>query len=160
MDKELSNADFVGCSECASVLKSVAMTRNLECFCDVKGLRHLAQGWSPFLHTFFFSVGELIVTLEDMVNTFLLPMFGDKSPFNIQLSAEDLVVEGKLFTHFGGRTTSLEGKPSRMGRWVKTVSREEKSVRQAGFIVLWLSNFLFGEFPEYRVKSIVFPLAI
>ena len=91
---------------------------------------------------------------------FLLPMFGDKSPFNIQLSTEDLVVEGKLFTHFGGRTASLRGKPARMGRWVKTVFGEEKSVRQAGFIALWLSNFLFGEFPRYRVKSAFFPLAI
>ena len=42
MDKELSNADFVGCSECVGVLKSVAMTKNLECFRDVKALRHLA----------------------------------------------------------------------------------------------------------------------
>ena len=91
---------------------------------------------------------------------FLLPMFRDKSPFNIQLSTEDLVVEGKLFTHFGGRTASLRGKPARMGRWVKTVFGEEKSVRQAGFIALWLSNILFGEFPRYRVKSAFFPLAI
>ena len=42
VDKELSNADFVGCLECVGVLKSVAMTKNLECFRDVKALRHLA----------------------------------------------------------------------------------------------------------------------
>ena len=47
---------------------------------------------------------------------FLLPMFGDKSPFNIQLFAEDLMVKGKLFTHFGGRTASLGSKLARMGR--------------------------------------------
>ena len=116
MDKKLSNVDFVRCLECAGVLKSIAMTRNLDSFRDVKGLRHLARGWSPSLHTFFFSVDELIVTLEDMVNTFLFPIFGDKSPFNIQLFAEDLMVKGKLFTHFGGRTASLGGKLARMGR--------------------------------------------
>lgn len=83
VDKELSDADFVGCLECVGVLKSVARTRNLEGFHDVKGLRHLVRHWSPSLHTFFFSRGELIVTLEDVVNTFLLPMFGNESPFNI-----------------------------------------------------------------------------
>ena len=83
MDKELSDADFVGCLERANILKLVAMTRNIEGFCDVNGLRHLVQRWFPFLHTFFFSVGELPVTLEDVVNTFLLLMFGNKSPLNI-----------------------------------------------------------------------------
>ena len=160
MDKELSDADFVGCLERAGILKSVVMTKNLEGFCDVKGLRHLVRRWSPSFHTFFFSVGELIVTLEDVENTFLLPMFGNKSPFNIQLSVEDLVVEEKLFKHFSGRTTSLGGRLARMVRWFKVLSKEEKSMRQVGFIVLWLSKFLFGEFPRYGIKFAFFPLAI
>ena len=42
---------------------------------------------------FFLSMGELTITLEDVVNNFLLPVFGDESPFDIQLSAEDLIVE-------------------------------------------------------------------
>ena len=105
------------------------MTMNLEGFHDVKGLKHLVRRWSPSFHTFFFSVGERIVTLEAMVNTFLLLMFGNESPFNIQFSVGDLVVEEKLFMHFGGRTASLGGKPARMGRWVKALFREEKSVR-------------------------------
>ena len=61
VEKELSDADFVGFLECAGVLKSVVMTRNLEGFRDIKGLRHLVRRWSPFLHTFFFSMGELII---------------------------------------------------------------------------------------------------
>ena len=129
VDKELSDADFVGYLECAGILKSITMTRNLEGFRDVKGLKHLVRRWSPSFHTFFFSVGERIVTLEAMVNTFLLLMFGNESPFNIQFSVGDLVVEEKLFMHFGGRTASLGGKPARMGRWVKALFREEKSVR-------------------------------
>ena len=48
-----------------------------------------------------------------------------------------------------------------MGKWVMNLLREkDKAVRWAGFLVLWLSKFLFSEFPEYEVKSIFFPLAI
>ena len=62
-------------------------------FKDAKGLRYLVCCWFPFLHTFFFFVGELTITLEDVVNNFLLLVFGDESPFDIQLSAEDLTVK-------------------------------------------------------------------
>ena len=79
--------------EQASILKSVAITRNLEGFRDAKGLRHMVRRWSPSLHTFFFFVGELTITLEDVVNNLLLPVFGDKSPFNIWLSAEDITID-------------------------------------------------------------------
>ena len=121
VDKELSDAEFVGRLERAGILKAVAISRNLEGFRDAKGLRHLVRRWCPSLHTFFFSVGELTITLEDVVNNFLLPVFGDESPFDINLSEEDLVVEDKLFGHFGGRATSPGGKPARMGRWVMLV---------------------------------------
>lgn len=41
------------------------------------------------------------------------------------------------------------------------LSREkDKAIRQAGFLVLWLSKFLFSEFPGYGIKSIFFPFAI
>ena len=86
-----------------------------------------------------------------MVNTFLLPMFGDENPFNIQLSAEDLMVKKKLLKHFGGHIASPNGKPARIGRWVKALSDKEKSVRQVGFITLWLSKFPFSKFPRYRI---------
>lgn len=46
------------------------------------------------------------------------------------------------------------------GRWVKALSKEDKLVRQARFIALWLSKFLFGELLGYGVKSAFFPLAI
>lgn len=105
-------------------------------------------------------MGELTISLEDVVNTFLLPMFRDESPFNIQLLMEDLVVEKKLFKHFGGRIASPGGKPTRMRRWVKELSDEGKSVRQAEFTALWLSKFLFGEFLGYGIKSAFFPLVI
>ena len=81
MDKELSNEEFVGRLERASILKAVAISRNLEEFRDAKGLRHLVCRWCPALHTFLFSFGELTITLEDVVNNFLLPMLEDENPF-------------------------------------------------------------------------------
>ena len=125
MDRELSDEEFVGHLNRARILKAVAISRNLEGFRDAKGLRHLVRCWCPSFHTFFFSVGELTITLEDVVNNFLLPVFGNENRFDISLSEEDLEVENKLFSHFGGRTASPGGKPARMGRWVMTLSREK-----------------------------------
>ena len=161
VDKELFDREFFSCLERIGILKSVAIFRNFEGFRDTKGLRHLVCRWCPSFHTFFFSVGELTITLEDVVNNFLLPMFGDENPFEISLSSEDLEIKNKLFSHFGGRITSSGGKLARMGKWVMTLSQEKnKAVRQAGFLTLWLSKFLFNEFPGYGIKSIFFPLAI
>ena len=97
VDKDLSDGEFVDCLECAGILKSVAISRNLEGFKDAKGLRHLVRRWCPFLHTFFFFMGELIITLEDVINNFLLPVFSDENPFNISLSNEDFKIEDKFF---------------------------------------------------------------
>ena len=161
MDKELSDGGFANCLEHIGILKSMAISNNLEGFRDAKGLRHLVHRWSPSLHTFFFSVGELTITLEDVVNNFLLPVFGDENPFDIQLSAKDIKVEEWLFKHFGGRTTSSKGKLARIGKWVVTFSQEkEKSIKQARFLALWLSKILFSEFLGYGIKSTFFPLAI
>ena len=109
---------------------SMAISRNLEGFRASKGLKHLVPCWSPSWHMFFFSIGELTITLEDVVNNFLLLVFGDKSPFDIQLSVEVLTVEDRLFKHFGGHTVSFGGKPAKMGKWVAILSKEkDKSVR-------------------------------
>ena len=108
---ELSDEEFVSRLEHAGVLKAMVISRNLEGFRDTKGLRHLVHRWCPSLHTFFFSVGELMIILEDVINNFLLSVFGDENPFE-----KDLKVEDKLFSHFGGRTASPGGKPARMGR--------------------------------------------
>ena len=70
------------------------------------------------------------------------------------------MVKEKLFKHFSRRTASPSGRSARMVRWFKVLSKEEKLMRQVGFITLWLSKFLFGEFPRYGIKSAFFPLAI
>ena len=112
MDREVPDEEFVGRLEHAEILKAVAISRNLEGFRDAKGLKHLVCRWCHSLHTFFFSVRELTITLEDVINNFLLPVFGDENPFDISLFDEDLKVEDKLFSHFGGRAASPGGKPA------------------------------------------------
>ena len=135
MDKELFDEEFVGRLEHAGILKAVAISRNLEGFRDANGLRHLVRRWCPALHPFLFSFGELTVTLEDVVNNFLLPVLGDENPFDINLSDEDLKVEETLFTHFGRCTASPGGKPARIDRWVMSLSCEkDKEVRRVGFL--------------------------
>ena len=147
--------EFVNCLECAEILKSIAISKNLEGFRDAKGLRHLVCRWSPSLHTFFFFVYEFTITLEDVVNNFLLLVFGDKNPFDIHL----LKVKDRLFNLFGGRIASFRGKPARMGKWVATLSqKKDKMVRRARFLTPWLSKFLFNDFPKYGIKSTFFPL--
>ena len=161
MDKKLSDEEFVGRLERTDILKAVAISRNLEGFKDAKGLRHLVRRWCPVLHTFLFSFGELTITLEDVVNNFLLPVLGNENPFDINLFDEDLKVEEKLFTHFSGCTASSGGKLARTGQWVMSLSHEkDKEVRWAGFLAFWLSKFLFNEFPRYGIKSALFLLAI
>ena len=135
VDKELFDEEFVGRLEHADILKAVAISRNLEGSRNVKGLRHLVRCWCLALHTFLFSFSELTVTLEDVVNNFLLLVLGDENPFDINLADEDLKVEEKLFTHFGGHIASSGGKPAKMGRWVMNLSRKkDKEVRRARFL--------------------------
>jgi len=122
VDKELFDGEFASCLEHAEILKLVAISRTLEGFRDAKGFRHLVRHWCPSLHTFFFSVGELTITWVDVVNNFLLLVFSDENPFDISLSSEDLEIEEKLFSHFGGHTASSGGKPTRMGKWAMTLS--------------------------------------
>ena len=127
MDRELFYGELVGCLKCAGILKAVAISRNLEGFRDAEGLRHLVRCWCPSLHTFFFSVGELIITLVDVVNNFLISVFGDKNPFDISLSNKDLKVEDKLFSHFSERTASpvsQDPQPMQTLSPTKTVSLE------------------------------------
>ncbi|KAL0012618.1 hypothetical protein SO802_007726 [Lithocarpus litseifolius] len=64
-----------------------------------------------------------------MVKNFLLPVFGDENPFDIQLSIEDLKVKEQLFKNFGGRTTSSGGKPARMAIKLDRGTRNLKYVK-------------------------------
>ena len=130
MGKELSNGKFVSCLERPEILKSMAIFRNLKCFKDTKGLKHLVHHWCPFLHTFFFLVGELTITLEDVVNNFLLPVFGDENPFDMAFPARILKLKTNFSVTLADVPLLLRGKPARIGKWVMNLSREkDKAVR-------------------------------
>ena len=40
------------------------------------------------------------------------------------------------------------------------LQEKDKTIKRARFLALWLSKFLFSEYPGYRVKSVFFPLTI
>ena len=59
-------------------------------------LRHLVRLWCTTTHTFFFSYGELIVTLKDVANQLLLPILNDTNPAVPELSPEEKAIEAEL----------------------------------------------------------------
>ena len=77
VDSELSDAGFMGLLQRVGVLKAIVSSRCLSNFRDLFNLRHLVRWWCTTTQTFFFSYGEVIVTLEDVANPLLLPILGD-----------------------------------------------------------------------------------
>ena len=68
---------FMGLLQRVGVLKAIVSSRCLSNFRDLYNLRHLVCRWCATTYTFFFSCGELTVTLEDVANQLLLPILGD-----------------------------------------------------------------------------------
>ena len=68
VDNELSDTDFMGLLQQAGVLKAIISSCCLSNFQDLFNLRHLVRRWCTTTHTFFFSYGEVTVTLEDVAN--------------------------------------------------------------------------------------------
>ena len=68
MDNELSNIGFMGLLQRANVLKAIVSSCCLSNFRDLFNLCHLVCRWCNTTYTFFFSCGEVIVTLEDVAN--------------------------------------------------------------------------------------------
>ena len=77
MDNELSDTGFIRLLQRAGDLKAIISSRCLSNFQDLFNLCHLALQWCTTTHTFFFSCGEVTVTLEDVANQLLLPILGD-----------------------------------------------------------------------------------
>ena len=65
-------------------------------FRDTEPLREVLRRWCPSTHTFFFSWGELIPTLEDIANHWILPVLGEHSFSHIKLSAEEEKIAAAL----------------------------------------------------------------
>jgi hypothetical protein len=74
VDRELAERGFCDQLGQAGVLRSILISRSSNMFRDAEALRQLVRRWCPSSHTFFFAHGELIVTLEDIENHWLLPI--------------------------------------------------------------------------------------
>ena len=103
-------------------------------------------------HIFFFSCGELTVTLEDVANQLLLPIHGDANPTALEFSLEEEATEAKLRKRMPGNT--------KLSYWVSSSSKFSVTARCAAFIAFWLCKFVFRSHPHYTIKPLYFRLAI
>ena len=96
VDNKLSDTDFMGLLQQAGVLKAIISSCCLSNFRYLFNLRHLVRRWCTTTHTFFFSCGEVIVTLENVANQLVLPILGDIDLATFELSLEEEAVEVEL----------------------------------------------------------------
>nr|POE81435.1 hypothetical protein CFP56_05934 [Quercus suber] len=103
-------------------------------------------------HTFFFSCGELTVTLEDKANQLLLPILGDTDLATIELSSKEEAIEAELRKRMVGN--------AKLSYWVSSSSKFSVTAHRVAFVAFWLFKFVFGSHPHYAVKPLYFHLAI
>ena len=152
VDSELSDTSFMGLLQRAGVLKAIILSRSLSNFRDFHNLRHLVRRWCSTTHTFFFSCGELTVTLKDVANQLLLPILGDVDPATIELSREEEAIKVEL--------KKKMTRNAKLSYWVSSSSKFSVVARHAAFVAFWLCKFVFRSYPYYAIKSLYFPLAI
>ena len=152
VDSELSDTGFMGLLQRAGVLKAIASSRCLSNFRELYNLRHLVRRWCTTTHTFFFSCGELTVTLEDVANQLLLPILGDADPATLEFSPEEEAIEVELRKRMAGN--------AKLSYWVSSSSKFSVSVCRVAFVAFWLCKFVFGSHPHYAIKPLYFRLAI
>uniref|UniRef100_A0A2N9GHN1 Aminotransferase-like plant mobile domain-containing protein n=1 Tax=Fagus sylvatica TaxID=28930 RepID=A0A2N9GHN1_FAGSY len=111
----------------------------------------ILRRWCTSTHTFFFSWGELTITLEDVENHWLLPVLGDMDPFAVEMSEEETLVEQALMARAS----------TRINAWsVYFAKGTEPAIRRAAFVAYWLCKCLFGDAPYYSMKPLYFRLAV
>ena len=140
VDNELSDTGFMGLLQQAGVLKAIVSSHCL------------VRRWCTTTHTFFFSCGELTVTLEDVANQLLLPILGDANPATLELSPEEEAIEAELKK----RMT----RNAKLSYWVSSSSKFSMTARRAAFVAFWLCKFVFESHPHYAIKPLYFRLAI
>uniref|UniRef100_A0A2N9IRR4 Aminotransferase-like plant mobile domain-containing protein n=1 Tax=Fagus sylvatica TaxID=28930 RepID=A0A2N9IRR4_FAGSY len=129
VDREILDFDFWDSLVDAGVHWSILIFRSCNMFRDTESLRELLRRWCPSTHTFFFSWGELTPTLEDVANHWMLPILGEHSLSNIQLSAAEEETAAVLKKQ---SSTRLSGWPSFF------VHNKDAPVRRAAFVLYWL----------------------
>ena len=152
MDRELSDTGFLGFIQWTGVLKAIVSSRCLSNYRDLFNLHHLARWWCTTTYTFFFSYGEVTVTLEDVANQLLLPILGDVDLATLELSPEEKAVEAELKRRMSGN--------AKLSYWVSSSSKFFVATCRVAFIAFWLCKFIFGSHPHYAVKPLYFRLAI
>lgn len=65
MNKELFDVGFMEALQQASVLKAIVSSWCFSNYRDLFNLRHLLYWWCSATYTFFFSCGEVTVTMRD-----------------------------------------------------------------------------------------------
>ena len=83
---------------------------------------------SIYIH-FFFSYGELIVTLEDMANQLLLPILGDADRTALEFSPEEETIEAELKKRMIVNT--------KLSYWVSSSSKFSMSAHCTAFVAFW-----------------------
>ena len=96
VDNELSDTGFMGLLQWVGVLKAIVLSHCLSNYRDLYNFCHLVHRWWTTTHTFFFSCGELTVTLEDVANHLLLPILSNADLAIIELSLEEEAIEAEL----------------------------------------------------------------
>ena len=144
VDNKLSDTGFMGLLQRAGVLKAIISSRYLSNFWDLFNLRHLVRQWCTTTHAFFFSCGEVTVTLENVANQLLLPILGDIDLATLELSLKEEAMEAELKKRMSGN--------AKLSYWISSSSKFSVFACCAVFVVFWLCKFVFGSHPHYTVK--------
>ena len=142
----------MGLLQRAGVLKAIVSCHCLSNFRDFYNLQHLVRRWCTTTHPFFFSCGELTVTLKDVANQLLLPILGDVDPTTLEFSPEEEAIEAKL------RKRMAEN--AKLSYWVSSSSKFSVATRRTAFVAFWLCKFVFRSHPHYAIKPLYLRLAI
>ena len=127
VDNKLSDTGFMGLLQRAGVLKAIISSRYLSNFRYLFNLRHLVLWWCTTTHTFFFSCGEVTVTLENVANQLVLPILGNIDLATLELSLEEEAVEVELKKRISEN--------AKLSYWVSSSSKFSMSARRAAFVV-------------------------
>ena len=142
----------MGLLQRTGVLKAIVSSRCLSNFRDLYNFHHLVQRWCTTTHTFFFSYGELTVTLENVANQLLLPILGDINLATLEFSPEEEAIKAELKKRMTGN--------AKLSYWVSSSSKFSVVALHAAFVAFWLCKFVFRSHPHYAIKPLYFHLAI
>uniref|UniRef100_A0A2N9IES6 Aminotransferase-like plant mobile domain-containing protein n=1 Tax=Fagus sylvatica TaxID=28930 RepID=A0A2N9IES6_FAGSY len=133
---EFMDVEFCALLERAGVAEAILLSRSCNMYRNTEALRQILRRWCASTHTFFFSWGELTITLEDVENHWLLPVLGDMDPFAVEMSEEETVVEQALMARAS----------TRINAWsVYFAKATEPTIRRAAFVAYWLYSVCLDE---------------